>query len=231
MTPLPRPIGIVFDLDDTLYLERDYAYSGFSAVADWLERTYGIGGFAEQARAAFSQGERKRVFDAALAALGVDPKPALIAELVQTYRSHQPDICLAEDAQRFLARWPGDHPLALLTDGFHQSQRNKVAALGLDGVRFSPIVYTDAWGSTYWKPHRRGFEFIASELGLPPAALVYVADNPAKDFIAPRALGWRTVRIARPAGVHRHETAAQEGDPAAVIETLDDLEAALLLPF
>ena len=103
MTPLPRPIGIVFDLDDTLYLEQDYAYSGFSAVADWLERRHGIGGFAEQARIAFSQGERKRVFNAALAALQVEHEPALIEELVQTYRSHHPDICLAEDAERFLA--------------------------------------------------------------------------------------------------------------------------------
>lgn len=231
MTPLPHPIGIVFDLDDTLYLERDYAFSGFSAVADWLERTHGIGGFAEQARTVFSKGERKRVFDTALAALRVDPKPALIAELVRTYRSHQPDICLTKDAERFLARWPGDLPLALLTDGFHQSQRNKVTALGIDRTRLRPIVYTDAWGSAYWKPHQRGFEFIASELGLPPAALVYVADNPAKDFIAPRALGWRTVRIARAAGVHRHEVAAPEGEPTAVIETLDDLEAALLRAF
>jgi putative hydrolase of the HAD superfamily len=229
MTHLPRPIGIVFDLDDTLYLERDYAFSGFSAVAEWLERTRGIGGFEEQARIAFAAGERKRVFDAALTALRVDPTPTLITALVQTYRSHRPDIRLAEDTERFLARWPADQPLALLTDGFHQSQRNKVAALGLDAGRFDPIVYTDEWGAEFWKPHQRGFDLIAGKFGLPPTSLAYIADNPAKDFMTPRALGWRTVRIDRPQGVHSHEPAAAGGAAAATVETLDDLEQALSL--
>ena len=34
------------------------------------------------------------------------------------------------------------------------------------------------------------------------AECVYVADNPTKDFAAPRALGWHTVRIRRPGGLH-----------------------------
>ena len=31
---------------------------------------------------------------------------------------------------------------------------------------------------------------------LPPRAHVYVADNAVKDFVAPRALGWRTVEVS-----------------------------------
>ena len=30
----------------------------------------------------------------------------------------------------------------------------------------------------------------------------FLADNPAKDFQAPDALGWRTLRIRRPGGLH-----------------------------
>lgn len=230
MTRMPPRLGIVFDLDDTLYLERDYAFSGFSALDRWLQQTRGIGGFADCARNAFTDGHRSHVFDHALATMGIEPTPRLIDEMVQLYRTHLPDLRLADDVASFFERWPADQPLALLTDGFHETQRNKVVALGLEESRLNPIVYTDAWGAEYWKPHSRGFEFIADVFDLPPSAMAYVADNPAKDFVAPRALGWRAIQIARPGGVHVHREAAPLGRPDGVIETLDDLEFALSLP-
>lgn len=220
---MARPIGIVFDLDDTLYLERDYALSGFKAVAERL----GDRRFVDAAWHVFCRGDRSRVFDLALPAIGIDLTPALISELVRCYRGHLPTIALAPDAVRFLARWPADRPLGLLTDGFHHSQRNKVAALGLERSRFQPIVFTDAWGRDYWKPHVRGFEAIAAAWDLPPTALVYVADNPAKDFVAPNELGWRTVQVARPDGVHRGNLPVSGGEPQATVRSLDELEAAL----
>lgn len=223
----PEPIGIVFDLDDTLYLERDYAFSGFEAVGEWLQREHGLEGFARQARSFFAQAST-RVFDRALKALGMPAPAALIEQLVSVYRGHTPHIALAPDAASFLQRWHAGWPLAILTDGFHQSQRNKVDALGLDGTRFRPIVYTDEWGRAFWKPHLRGFQSIAEAFGLPPGRMVYVADNPAKDFIAPRALGWRTVQIARPEGVHIRNPVAPGGHPDATIQSLDELDTALL---
>ncbi|MDB5525364.1 MAG: putative hydrolase of the superfamily, partial [Rhizobium sp.] len=38
---------LVFDLDDTLYLERDFARSGFRATGDWLKNTMGIDSLAQ----------------------------------------------------------------------------------------------------------------------------------------------------------------------------------------
>lgn len=222
----PEPIGIVFDLDDTLYLERDYAFSGFDAVGEWLRRERGVEGFERQARSAFAQAST-HVLDRALEALGVAAPPALIDQMVSVYRAHTPRIALASDAASFLQRWHGGWPLAILTDGFHQSQRNKVDALGLTATRFGPIVYTDEWGRTFWKPHLRGFQSIAASFGLPPDRMVYVADNPAKDFIAPRALGWRTVQVVRPEGVHTRNPVAPDGHPDTVVHSLDELESAL----
>lgn len=216
--------ALVLDLDDTLYLERDFAFSGFAHVAAHLRDSRGISGFAEAARRAFDNGDRARVFDTALTRLGHAPDRALIAELVALYRAHPPQIALAPDAARLLERVPGDCALALLTDGFLETQRNKVAALGLDRRGLTPIVYTDAWGRDYWKPHRKGFELIAAELGLPPSALTYVADNPAKDFVAPRALGWATVQIRRSQGVHGTNPIAPGGHPDRLIASLDELD-------
>ena len=60
-------------------------------------------------------------------------------------RSHQPTSVPCRRCQRFLARWR-EISRFIVDDGFHQSQRNKVAALGLEGPRFHPIVYTPTPG-------------------------------------------------------------------------------------
>jgi putative hydrolase of the HAD superfamily len=43
---------------------------------------------------------------------------------------------------------------------------------------------------------------VESQAGYNGDECVYVADNPIKDFIGPKALGWGTVRIRRKQGLH-----------------------------
>lgn len=219
---------IVLDLDDTLYLERDYALSGYRAVGQWLIERYGIAGFADRAVRQFTAGNRTHVFNEALGELGVAPSAGLIAELVAVYRAHRPDIHLLPDAKRFLDRRPAGCALALLTDGFLVAQRSKIRALGLRDGAIRPIVCTDIWGRAFWKPHHRGFQHIANHFAYPADRFIYVADNPMKDFIAPQALGWATVHICRGDGIYCHRS-MQPGQAASItIETLDELTDPLI---
>ena len=219
-----RPRAIVFDLDDTLYAERDYVESGFRAVSRWLERNKGPSGFADAAWALFCAGHRGDIFDRALAMLGEQPAPGRVAELVQRYRRHRPRIQLAPDAGRWLARSAGRIPLALITDGPTASQSRKVSALALRGRGFGPILLTDRWGVPFRKPHERAYRAVERRLELKGDALVYVADNAAKDFLAPRRLGWQTVQIRRPGALHAGPPAAPEYGADRVIDSLDQLE-------
>lgn len=215
---------IVFDLDDTLYLERDFARSGFAAVGAMLNKRLGSGDFAARAEAAFDSGMRTFIFDKILAELGVCGDQDLIDAAVTCYREHKPLIALAPDARRYLCS-ARHKDLALLSDGYTITQANKVAALGLDCGVFDPVVLTGNLGREYWKPHPRGFRLIERHFGRQPRDFVYVADNPAKDFVAPHALGWRTVQIERPGRVHADGTVAAAAD--AVIVSLDDLDDCL----
>lgn len=217
-------IVIVFDLDDTLYLERDFVASGYAAVGAWIAERHGIDDFAERAASVFEAGERGRVFDAVLSGLGFDDHAALVAELVAVYRGHRPTISLAPDAAAWLDRQRPGCGVALLTDGAPRTQATKLTALGLDRRGLDPIVRTGEWGRSYWKPHPRGFEQIQLHHDLPAAKFVYVADNCAKDFIAPRALGWRTVQIRRPGAIHAASAARAELLADAVITSLDELD-------
>ncbi len=190
---------LVFDLDDTLYPEHDFVASGFQAVDEELRRKR-IAGFLPVAQELFQSGLRGKIFDAVLAQLGVSSSPELIAELVQVYRSHTPRLRLYPDAKWVLEHYAGER-LGLVTDGISQTQRNKVRALGLEKC-FAAVVYTDELGPERSKPSAVPFQTIATMLGIEGEThrLVYVADNPSKDFLAPNQLGWTTVRIQRGAG-------------------------------
>jgi putative hydrolase of the HAD superfamily len=222
-------IVVTFDLDDTLYLERHFVRSGFAAVGGWLASERGARGFEACAWRLFEGGQRGDIFDRVLPRLGIAPERALIERLVRVYREHAPQIVLEPEATDLLDRLAGRCHLALLTDGFHDTQRRKIAALGLD-ARCRPIVCTDRWGRAHWKPSPTGFRHIQEALGAAPERCIYIGDNPAKDFRAPRALGWRTLRVRHPRGEHAAALAASSLDDAdATVTTLEQVSVADLL--
>jgi len=220
--------AIVFDLDDTLFPEREYAFSGFRAVAVAFAGPLGADPDESSARmrALFDTPQRGWVFDALLEAVGIQGEPArmLVTEMIAAYRGHLPTIGLLPDADRALTRLRGRYRLGILSDGYRQTQENKITALGLR-ERVEEIILTDNWGRPFWKPHPRAFEEIGRTFDLPPGACLYVADNPTKDFLAPNALGWRTVFIRRHGALYARCAAPLGGTAHAVIDSLDAIVA------
>jgi len=238
----------VFDLDDTLYAERDYAFSGFAAVArEFAEVCWSDPVRAEaDMRRLFDTDHRPRVFDALLKERKIYNNTDLVARMVETYRSHKPTIRLYSDAEAALSRLRPDYKLGVITDGRAAAQWAKVDALNLRS-RLDEIIVTSELDSTgytrsgvkslaqtaspaFAKPHPRAFELMAGRLGVAPRECVYVADNPAKDFVAPNALAWLTIRIHRRDGVYRDAVAAPDGQPRHQLDTLDTLDPLLILP-
>ncbi|QFU10332.1 hypothetical protein PARPLA_03320 [Rhodobacteraceae bacterium THAF1] len=215
---------VVFDLDDTLYLERDFAFSAYSIADQWVLARIGLSGLERACRSAFEKGDRTRIFDRALALLGCPPDPTLVTELTEIYRHHTPRISLQPDAQRALRRYAGR--AALISDGLAATQSAKVEALGLRDY-LAPIVLTGALGPNAGKPAPDAYLQVERATGLGKNDLVYVADNPVKDFITPRRLGWQTVMIARPGRVHTAPPPTPLHAAEHRITTLDDLETVL----
>ncbi|KQX27792.1 MULTISPECIES: HAD family hydrolase [unclassified Ensifer] len=216
---------LVFDLDDTLYLERDFALSGFKAADAWLANHIGAEGFAGFCEAAAASGQSGRVFDTALAAMGIAVNEVLVTQLVGVYRGHRPEIALADDARRYLERARAGRR-AIITDGPAATQQAKVKALGLEAL-VDRVIFTDLWGREFWKPHARAYEAIEAWAELTPDNLVYVADNPVKDFVTPRRRGWKTVMVAREERVHRIAAPHEAHQADRRISDLDELDDAL----
>lgn len=237
--PADPVAAVVFDLDDTLFLERDYAFSGFRAVARAFVDVLGD----PQESAArmielFDSPHRGRVFNQILREQGKEAEAPVVQRMVDLYRSHKPTISLVSDVDRALRRLRVRYKLGLITDGFSVSQWHKIDALGLRERVDQIIVTSDLTSaecsnrkyaneySHYGKPCPLAFELMSERLGVQASHCVYVADNAAKDFAAPLVLGWRTVQIKRAGGVY--SSAIPTGDPAeSVIGTLDELDSIL----
>src|SRR5262249_13447624 len=159
---------IVFDLDDTLYPESAFVRSGFRAVAAEFAATLGPPDAAfELMWRAFQSNDRRRVFDLVLAKAGRLPHVTVVNRMVETYRMHRPSLWMQADADRALNRLAGRYKLGILTDGYLETQRNKIEALGL-ASRVDVVLITDELGREFWKPHVRCFEEMCRRLGSKP---------------------------------------------------------------
>ncbi len=185
MMQINKQTYIIFDLDDTLYKENSYHDSGMEAVSRLVDKLYGVESLAllrEWKRAGINDlwGRLCREFDL----------PAAVKEaLIWQYRLHYPNICLPDENRKVLdelgARVQG---IAILTDGRSITQRQKIAALGLEKY---PVYISEEWDSE--KPCEKRFRAIMAEH--PAQQYIYVGDNPQKDFLAPNKLGWLTVGL------------------------------------
>jgi len=202
--------AVIVDLDDTLYSEKEFVFSGFKAVSSYLqEESIVKKDLFDFMWNCFACGKSGEIFNDALKSENIEPEKGLVASLVEVYRSHKPDISPYPDAIPFLENLYNKKMLGLLTDGYLNVQKKKVNALGIEKY-FDIIVYTDELGRNFWKPHKAGYEKIMNKLSISGKECLYVGDNPVKDFFSAKKLGWKTLQIKRPGGVYSNKKAATE---------------------
>jgi len=180
----PKSTCLVLDLDDTLYKEYDYQTSGLKYVEDQILNLYGVdlSGRLLELR---DQG----VDDIFLEVVKILKIPVCIKEsFLMMYRYHNPTIELTLEVRNFLQLALNDFKcVVVLTDGRSISQRLKLKSLGLLDI---PLFISEEWNSK--KPDNKRFISIMNEYSS-CSQFCYIADNPAKDFIAPNALGWISI--------------------------------------
>lgn len=211
---------LVFDLDDTLYDELTYVMSGFSAVAKFLEETTHLkikDTLKEMSEILGTQG-RGAVFDTLLKNHHLFTKK-LVKKCLQVYRHHIPKIELYPDSKRLFKRYEGK-PLFIVTDGNKIVQEIKIKALLLD--KYVEHYYlTNRYGKKMAKPSPFCFQLICKKMNVTPDDVVYIADNPYKDFVGLKPLGFQTVRILR--GCYKDVKLGEAFEADRTITSLDEI--------
>jgi len=215
--------GVVFDLDDTLYLERDFVKSGFQEVDNFLKKKGVMSEFYPLAWDLFLSGKRGDIFNRVLVSRDKYFDSNLISEMVEVYRAHKPRINLLDDAKWALSYYHKIYEISLISDGNLNTQKNKFNSLNIKNF-FSKTYFTDFWGMKYWKPNSHVFRIFEKDVGLSGHKCVYISDNPLKDFIAPNKLGWRTIQILRSNGEYSMCKPPENGIPDLKVSSLLDLK-------
>jgi putative hydrolase of the HAD superfamily len=214
--------AVLFDLDDTLYPQNQYVTSGFRAVSDYVHNLYGIHIFDELI-ALYQAGEQRDIFFKALQRHFKVVEEALLSKLLYVHRTHNPRIELYHDARVCLALLISrDIRVGLVAEGHAAIQRRKVAALELESLIDAIVYPDDLLGSRQsFQILEDAFQIMFLQLGLEPADIVFVGDNPVVDFYIPRKLGMGTVRIHRNKSEHANQDApAPEFEPHVTIDSL-----------
>jgi len=216
---------LIFDLDDTLYDERSYVESGFRAVAAHGHARYGwpVAASFRFLRETLDSDGRGAVFDRWLEAHGLHMRAA-VKECLAVYRRHTPKISLNPQAAKLLPKLAREAPLYLITDGHKLVQRRKVEALGIAPL-FRKVLITHCYGRARAKPSPYCFDLVRKAERCGWADLVYVGDDPAKDFAALNRRGGHTIRVRT--GSHRDTVAAPGYEAQHVIADLGGLTAVL----
>lgn len=214
--------AVIFDMDNTLYPERRFVLSGFSAVACRLRVSRGI-----DARAAFTvlvdamRGGRQQT---ALQVLcdRFDLPTTLVGDLVDVIRSHRPRLRLSRTTRAVLAALRPAWRLGVLTNGIPAIQARKVEALGLRPL-VDHVVFATEHGRRVGKPDRIPFETMTDRLGVRPDRCVFVGDDPRCDIDGANRAGMWSVRFDRP-GWHGR-VVVESGRPDSTIRCLSELPA------
>lgn len=217
---------IVFDLDDTLYEARSFYESGDLAVSELMQKKWGIPVEESYRRMLelLDKNGGNKLFGQVLKKYGVYSKRAE-KECVSLLRLHSnPKISLYPDASRCFKRFKS-WPKYIVTDGNKLVQQSKIQALKLEG-NVKKVFITHRHGVKFAKPSPYCLLKIARLEKVIPEQVVYIGDNPNKDFVGIKPLGFKTIRVLR--GFHKMTKLKSSHEAHRAVGSLDEIDEKML---
>ena len=206
--------AVCFDLDGTLFDDRQYIEAGLRSAAAELERITGVALESEILHAYFDRGITEGTFDAVLEEH--DLSQELVPQLVDAYHDHDAELTPYPGVVDTLETLDETYELGLITGG--RNGREKLDRLGL-AEYFEAVVVTD--DRPYSKYDPDPFEAVCEAFGVATAEAAYVGDRPSLDFPQANRLGMYTVRVET--GRYATVDATADERPDAKIGTLEAL--------
>ncbi|MDO4555748.1 MAG: HAD family hydrolase [Lachnospiraceae bacterium] len=182
--------AVIFDLDDTLYSEKEYMRSGFHVIADYLKQ---VDHCFNKLCVAFEKG--KMPIETLLQEENIYTEE-LLTECLKLFREHKPDIHLYEEVQElFLELHRQKKLIGIITDGKTVKQNAKIDSLGLRSM-VDEIIITDELAGhgnpkEFRKPNDLAYLIMRKRLGIACRNMLFVGNERDRDFIAPEKVGMK----------------------------------------
>jgi len=229
--------GLVFDLDDTLCddtasyhaaaldvaraFAREHACDPEALKEAYVREADGFWQRLSHAELGKNIGSlRERMWEAALADVGI-AQPGAARRAAEHYnRARNGNLALFPRVEESLRRWREGYRLALLTNGFSETHREKIALLEIEPY-FDAILIADEVGMV--KPDPRVFLHACERLQTEPAATAMVGDRYERDIAGAIEAGLRTVWV----NVRNEPLPLEATPPDAIVTAIGELDAVL----
>lgn len=186
--------AVVFDLDDTLYMEYEYVKYALNNVSQFISSEYNIENALSKLMKLYEI-DRKQVFDRIISQENLQDAQAL-SKMLNVYKNTEIDHLTTNKGVTELLNslCKKSIKLGIITDGDAVIQDMKIRALGIKNY-FDKIIVTDTLGGIeYRKPNTKAFLLMASILGVEVDEMAYIGDNPEKDFVISESLPVLTIQ-------------------------------------
>ncbi len=236
--PVTGPEGkevraVIFDLDDTLFEQRQWLAGAYLLVGEWMKERFGsdpsevralLLGYASRYSSASGN-----LFNLLLADMGIEETPERLAGMIDAFYRYRPE---------HLDTYPGTVPtlkclmsaglkLAVITNGREDIQTDKLRALGIAEC-FDLVLVSKACGEGWEKPSPRMYQRSISELCVGPDECIFVGDNPGIDFLPAKKTGIFSIRVLT--GEYAQKTAASGYDADMIIQEIPGILRVITLP-
>jgi putative hydrolase of the HAD superfamily len=143
-----------------------------------------------------------------------------IKKCISIYRLHKPRISLEKDVVDLLIELGKTYELYIVTDGNKIVQNNKIKSLDVEKyIKKAFITYR--YGLKASKPSLKCFEIIKNIEKINWQELVYIGDNPNKDFVNLNKVDAITIRVLQ--GDYANIEVTNDYDAKFKIDKLTDL--------
>lgn len=182
--------AVIFDLNDTLYSEKEYMRSGFKVVAEHLKQ---VNHCFNKLCVAFEKG--KMPIETVLEDENIYSEE-LLEECLKLFREHKPDIKLYDGVEElFLELRKQKKAIAIVTDGKVVKENAKIDSLGIRNM-VDEIIITDELAGhgnpkEFRKPNDIPYVIMRKRLGIACRNMAFVGDDKEMDFVAPGKLGMK----------------------------------------
>ena len=206
--------ALAIDLDDTLFSEIQYVYSGYREIAKVISDANGLecSDVYNQIIYQFSKYGRVGAFDRTMSWFEID-KPST-KKLVDIYRSHVPNISFYNGVVSSLHMLRKNFKLVVITDGMHKIQKNKVKALGLDKW-VDGIIYCTEYNAP--KPSILSLEVAAKKIETGISKMLFIGDDPYCDMIMANTVNIKSYRVMT--GKYKNVRCLKSAQPDAEFST------------
>lgn len=186
---------IVFDLDDTLYKRDDFVSNGLENVSRLISsqnNLYNKNKIFKQLKKIYYDKSIKNTFNFFLKKNKITNIKS--KDCINVYRYEKNRIKIYSEAKKILKLY--NKKCYLVTDGHKLVQQHKIQSLKINKY-FKKIFITNRYGLKFQKPSLYCFRLIKKIEKCSFKKIVYIGDNPNKDFINCNKIGIRTIRLMK----------------------------------